>query len=300
MIEASALVSALYCAKNGVTFVIDHHASPFAIENSLETIANAFDRVGISHLLCYEISDRDGDGPKEKGLQETDSPVYSHFLRWQNTAQLKNFFTAELKDKTAGFNDFLDRYVSKLPSNFLSLDPLNRAQYTEINIFLSNYLLSSQGDRMAMANSVEGRYPFLDHRVVEFAFSVPPKYRLNGLTEKFLLKQAARNVIPQELVDRPKKPYRAPISSCFYGDKPIDYVEELLSESAIRQAGYFDPVKVTRLANKCRTQKGNLLSERENMALVGILSTQLMDHHFIKNFPAYPIQEPQDVKIFTG
>ena len=73
MIEASALVSALYCAKNGVTFVIDHHASPFAIENSLETIAGAFDRVGISHLLCYEISDRDGDGPREKGLQETDT-----------------------------------------------------------------------------------------------------------------------------------------------------------------------------------------------------------------------------------
>jgi cytosine/adenosine deaminase-related metal-dependent hydrolase len=73
MIEASALVSALYCAKNGVTFVIDHHASPFAIDDSLETIASAFDRVGISHLLCYEISDRDGDGPKEKGLQETDT-----------------------------------------------------------------------------------------------------------------------------------------------------------------------------------------------------------------------------------
>jgi cytosine/adenosine deaminase-related metal-dependent hydrolase len=73
MIEASALVSALFCAKNGVTFVIDHHASPFAIDGSLETIARAFDRVGIAHLLCYEISDRDGDGPKEKGLQETDT-----------------------------------------------------------------------------------------------------------------------------------------------------------------------------------------------------------------------------------
>ena len=73
MIEASALVSALYCVKNGVTFVIDHHASPFAIEGSLDTIAKAFDRVGISHLLCYEISDRDGEGPREKGLQETDN-----------------------------------------------------------------------------------------------------------------------------------------------------------------------------------------------------------------------------------
>jgi len=73
MIEASALVSALYCAKSGVTFVIDHHASPFAIDNSLETIAQAFDRVGLCHLLCYEISDRDGEGPREKGLQETDT-----------------------------------------------------------------------------------------------------------------------------------------------------------------------------------------------------------------------------------
>ena len=71
MIEASALASAIYCAKNGVTFVIDHHASPMAIKDSLPTIAKAFDRVGIAHMLCYEISDRDGQGPREEGLAET-------------------------------------------------------------------------------------------------------------------------------------------------------------------------------------------------------------------------------------
>ena len=73
MIKASALASAIYCAKNGVTFVIDHHASPFAIRGSLTTIADAFDQVGISHMLCYEISDRDGEGPREDGLSETDA-----------------------------------------------------------------------------------------------------------------------------------------------------------------------------------------------------------------------------------
>jgi asparagine synthase (glutamine-hydrolysing) len=151
---------------------------------------------------------------------------------------------------------------------------------------------------MAMAHSVEGRYPFLDHRVVEFAFKVPPRFRLNGLEEKYLLKQAAKNVIPRELVERAKQPYRAPISRCFWGDHSFDYVEELLSEQAIRQAGYFDPVKVSRLAAKCHKQEGQLLSERENMALVGILSTQLVDHMFVKNFPAYPIHEPEDVKVF--
>jgi cytosine/adenosine deaminase-related metal-dependent hydrolase len=72
-IEASALVSALYCAKNGVTLVIDHHVSPYAVESSLETIAKAFDRIGISHLLCYELSDRDGEGPKQTGLEETEN-----------------------------------------------------------------------------------------------------------------------------------------------------------------------------------------------------------------------------------
>ena len=73
MIEASALASAVYCAKNGVTFIIDHHASPFAIKDSLSTIAKAFDRVGVAHMLCYEISDRDGEAPREEGLAETDA-----------------------------------------------------------------------------------------------------------------------------------------------------------------------------------------------------------------------------------
>lgn len=71
MIRASALAAALYCAKNGVTFIIDHHASPFSLQDSLFTIKDAFDSVGVSHLLCYEISDRDGEGIRDKGLEET-------------------------------------------------------------------------------------------------------------------------------------------------------------------------------------------------------------------------------------
>ena len=73
MIEASALTTAIACAKSGTTFVIDHHASPFAVEGSLEIIAKAFEKVGLSHLLCYEISDRDGIEIANKGLQETEN-----------------------------------------------------------------------------------------------------------------------------------------------------------------------------------------------------------------------------------
>lgn len=71
MIRSSALVTAIACLKNGVTFVIDHHTSPFAIDGSLETIAQAFDEAGVGHLLCYEITDRDGAEIARKGLAET-------------------------------------------------------------------------------------------------------------------------------------------------------------------------------------------------------------------------------------
>lgn len=77
MIEASALVTAAASAMRGVTFVIDHHASPYAVRNALGTIAGAFDRVGISHLLCYELSDRDGESAREEGLAETEAYLKS-------------------------------------------------------------------------------------------------------------------------------------------------------------------------------------------------------------------------------
>lgn len=234
----------------------------------------------------------------KKGLADVNCPAYSHMLRWGNTAQLRSFFSAEVREKTGNLDRFIERFASTLPPDYMSWHPLSRAQYTEICIFLSNYLLSSQGDRMIMANSVEGRFPYLDHRVIEFACRIPHRYRLNGLNEKFILKQAARNFVPPEIIDRPKQPYRAPISRCFFGQQAPDYVEELLSENLIRRNGYFDPKNVSMLAEKCRRGNGALLSERENMALAGILSTQLLDHHFVRNSPSQPIREPKILKVF--
>ena len=224
----------------------------------------------------------------KKNLTDVDSPVYSHMVRWLNTSQLKNFFAPDLLP--AGGKDlstFVGRITDKLPPEFDDWSPLSKAQYLESTLFLSNYLLSSQGDRMAMANSVEGRFPFLDHRVVELAARTPANLRLNGLTEKYLLKEIARQQVPAELIDRAKQPYRAPISRCFMCADPPEYVPELLSEAALKRSGYFDPVKVQRLTAKCRQQDGRLASERENMALVAILSTQLLDRQFIQAFPAY-------------
>ncbi len=106
---------------------------------------------------------------------------------------------------------------------------------------------------------------------------------MNGLTEKYILKESARGFIPDELIDRPKQPYRAPISSCFFGEKSPEYIKDLLSEDSLNKSGYFDSKKVTKLIAKSTRKNGTLLSERENMALVGIISTQLIDKMFINN-----------------
>lgn len=231
-----------------------------------------------------------------KGLQTTDSPGYSHMIRWENTSSLKGFFSQPLCEKINGSDGFLDRFSAQLPPGFMEWDPLSRAQYTESTVFLSNYLLCSQGDRMAMAHAVEGRFPFLDYRVVEFASRVPHYYRLRGLKDKYILRKAVADLIPSDLANRPKHPYRAPISRCFFETK-LDYVDDLLSEGALKEKGYFDPVRVTKLVEKVRRQEGQLLSERENMGLIAMLSTQLADEMFIKNFPYVPIAEPNTVKV---
>lgn len=232
----------------------------------------------------------------KKSLAEIQSPVFSHWVRWQNGNALKSFFAPEFRQHYA-LEDFIKRYTQMLPRNFNSWQPLSKAQYTEMCIFLSNYLLSSQGDRMAMANSVEGRYPFLDYRVIEFAGRIPTRFKLNGLTEKFILKQAARDHIPRELVTRAKQPYRAPISSCFFSSTTPAYVNEMFSADKIKEFGYFDAPKVQQLVSKCSQNQGELLSERENMAVVGILSVQLLHEQFVRGFPEKPAKMHSNISV---
>jgi asparagine synthase (glutamine-hydrolysing) len=211
------------------------------------------------------------------GLQELDDPAYSHLVRWRSTARQKRFFSAEVKAALSQRNG-ADDLSSLLDERLSRWDGLSKAQYVEAKIFLSQYLLSSQGDRVAMAHSVEGRFPFLDHRVVEFAATIPPRYKLRGLNEKYILKRAVGDLLPPAITARTKQPYRAPISTSFFGPKAPLWVADVLSEDEIRNAGIFDATSATRLIHKCRTSAQ--ISEGDNMAVVGIISTQLLNRLF--------------------
>jgi asparagine synthase (glutamine-hydrolysing) len=208
-----------------------------------------------------------------------DDPLFSHLPRFGLAARTKAFYAPHVRAALGGF-DALGELRDALPPTFGKWDPIHRAAYLEIKTLLSSYLLSSQGDRMAMAHGVEGRFPFLDPRLAEFAAGLPPGSKLRGLREKEILKRWARHVVPVPVAERPKQPYRAPDVPAFFATERPDYARELLDPAAIRDVGLFDPVAVAGLVRRC--EAGRATGFAESQTLVGVLSTQLWYEAFVR------------------
>jgi len=218
------------------------------------------------------------------------SPFFSHLPRWELTAKLKVFFSDDVRSQILPGEAFA-AIERALPEGYLTWSTFNQAEYLESAHLLPGYILSSQGDRMAMAHSVEGRYPFLDYRVVEFAAKLPPNLKMKVLDQKHLLKLASNGLIPASIRQRPKQPYRAPDGKSFFTWAMPEYVNELLSSRVLQQNGIFDASAVSALVNKFKAGRAN--GVKDNMALIGILSTQIVIDHFINQSKG-----PQDASNF--
>lgn len=208
----------------------------------------------------------------------TDDPLFSHLPRFNLTSRIKDFYGASMR--TGATRDPLVELRDGLPAAFSSWSPLNRAAYLEMKTLLSPYLLSSQGDRMGMAHAIEGRYPFLDHRLFEFAARLPTSSKLLGLKEKEILRRWAKEIVPPSIRARGKQPYRAPDAPSFFGPGAPEWVEDVLSADRVREYGYFEPAAVDGLARRAR--RGQATGFRENQAMVAVLSTQLWHQQFMR------------------
>lgn len=209
---------------------------------------------------------------------EVGDPLFSHLPRFRNSAGAKVFFSGDLV-RELGDYDALDELRAGLPQDFRRWHPLEQAQYLETAYLLPGYILSSQGDRVAMANAVEGRFPFLDHRVVEFAARIPPRLKMKVLREKHILREAMADLLPPLIGNRPKQPYRAPDALSFVGSNEADFARAGLSAASIGSTGYFNPRAVEKLWQKCSSAP--TVGFRDNVAFVGILSTQLWHQSFV-------------------
>jgi asparagine synthase (glutamine-hydrolysing) len=232
----------------------------------------------------------------KKNLTETDSNYYSHWSRWSNTGRLQRLLLQQPSD---AFEHWIEDRVP-IPAKFKSWSSLAQAQYLEMVTFLAPYLLSSQGDRMGMANSIEGRFPFLDYRVVEFCNRLPAQLKLRGLNEKWLLRQLASKLLPPDIWQRRKRPYRAPIHRSFFHVNTPEYVSDLLSDAAIKRAGLFNPLAIAQLVRKC--ESGRPLSETDDMAIAGVISSQLVHQMFVSEFSSRlsGLTNTDNIKVING
>jgi asparagine synthase (glutamine-hydrolysing) len=160
-------------------------------------------------------------------------------------AQQRRLYSPELRLATLGFDAARSHlnYFHSAPK----ADSLNRLLYTDLKTFLPELNLT-YSDKLTAAASVEGRVPFLDNEVVEFAAKLPPNLKLRGLTGKYLLRQAMRGQVPDSVILRRKAGFGAPVRK-WLRDELRPMVHDLLSVDVLRRRGYFEPSAVERLVH---------------------------------------------------
>jgi asparagine synthase (glutamine-hydrolysing) len=188
---------------------------------------------------------------------------------------LETILEGELREKLWGDKDFFYEkdhhafnevkgalYATDLAENLEEFDCLNyslvnkerlrgrhyihQRSYLDFKLRLSDHLISDHGDRMALANSVEARYPFLDVNVISFARQIPPHLKLNDYTEKYLLRRIAEELLPPEIIRREKYGFIAP-GSPYLLQQNIEWINDILSYERIKRQGFFNPEVVERL-----------------------------------------------------
>jgi asparagine synthase (glutamine-hydrolysing) len=216
-------------------------------------------------------------------LERWREPGFAHDTRWRTTAALKRMLAPAARSGV----DVAAALLGDLPAELPGWSYLAQDQYLEMRTLLAGYLLSAQGDRMLMGNSVEGRFPFLDRDVVELAGQLPDAVKLRALDEKHVLKRLGRELLPGSILRRPKQPYRAPDALSFLAPGGPAWIERAVSEEVTRAAGVFEVGAVTKLWQKCRARAdATQLSNTDNMAVVAVMSTHLVWEQLIAVAPA--------------
>jgi asparagine synthase (glutamine-hydrolysing) len=190
-----------------------------------------------------------------------------------------SLYSSEMWDRLGNHDPYDDLDITN--QNITRWHPLNQSLYVGYKVMLAGLLMISKGDRIAMNASVETRYPFLDDDVISFCSGIAPEYKMRGLTEKWILRQVARRILPASIADRPKTMFRACMSRSFLGRSRPSWVDQLLSPESLRATGYFDPAALARQrAWQTRIPRITPARGAFDVGLTCAVSTQLWHHIF--------------------
>ncbi|MFI8386909.1 asparagine synthase (glutamine-hydrolyzing) [Streptomyces sp. NPDC085540] len=189
----------------------------------------------------------------------------------------RELYADDLADGLESFSVTGQRLVD--PERLIGRHPLHQRSYLDFHLRLADHLLGDHGDRMALAHSVELRFPFLARDVVDFATTVPPELMLHGVQEKAVLRRAAAPLVPGEILARPKYGFRAQTSSHLLASG-ADWFEELIAPSTVRRQGYFNPATVTELARRQREGRHQVHAHLDTDYLMVIATFALFVEEF--------------------
>jgi len=206
-----------------------------------------------------------------RSITDPDCHLFSHQIRISNGKSVLNYLTKDLKNEFQTNNIYESSLRDWLPRKMDNYSHLQKAQYIEMKTLLSGYLLSSQGDRMSMAHSVESRYPFLDHNVIELFAKIPEEIKLRKMNEKFILKKAFEENLPKDITERKKQPYRAPEAHALINNNKI---ERYLNKEKICSQEFFDWNMLNKLSTKIKKDPDNV-SFNENFTFVNAIATTI-------------------------
>ncbi|MBF0398131.1 MAG: asparagine synthase (glutamine-hydrolyzing) [Desulfobacterales bacterium] len=226
---------------------------------------------------------------------DPDSLLFSHTVRMSNGKNVLNFVSPDIKNELSGYN-IEDDVIPSLPKDFSRWTILQKTQYLEMKTLLSGYLLSTQGDRMSMAHGVEGRYPFLDYNVVEMFAHVPDNFKLNYMNEKYILKEAFKDILPEAIISRNKYPYRAPEAVSLMTKKVLN---QYLNEEVINRQNFFCWKYVSRLIDKLQKNinQNVEISFNDNFTYVNIVGTTMFLSFMDNKYQTFSYQDKQfDIK----
>lgn len=239
-------------------------------------------------------------------LHKPKRPIQTDVLYGTRPAQQFLFETVGLARETVYSQSMWESLLNHNPYDDLEIrnermkhwHPLNQSLYVGYKVMLPGLLMLSKGDRIAMHSSVETRYPYLDEDVIAFGASIDPKYKLRGLTEKWILRKVAEKILPSHIANRPKVSFSTHLSTIFFNKNRPKWVDQLLSYDSIKKAGYFDPEKVA--YEKMLQTRYPKITPRQfvlDAVLTTVVSTQLWHHLFFGGLCELPVWTPSNDNI---
>lgn len=196
---------------------------------------------------------------------------------WDFSNIKRKLYSKELNEHMDSI-DCINHYVINR-EKIKNRDTMHKRSYIDYKLRLVDHLISDHGDRMTYANSIEGRYPFLDKKIAEFSTKIPPDMKLRDFTEKYILKKVSKKYLPNEIIEREKFGFVAP-GSTYLLKRNVEYINDMLSYNTIKKGGYFNPDTVEYLKKQYSEEGFRLNIPFDSDLLIVVLTFNIFKEKF--------------------